>query len=186
MLKPIDRLSLEMLVGDATIMDVAREVSACLAEVGAGGGVVGGVAVFLHGYRRSTVDVDVYAEDLERLAEALRARGFVWEAKHKQFRRGAVPVQLLGANDRLDFRPQRFSTLGGVRVVTLGDLLSMKLASGTASLTRAQDLADVVRLVQEIGLDKSYTPRIAGPYRDAFRRVVDSLRDEAAGESLAE
>ena len=181
MLRPIDRLALEMLVGDSTILDVAREVSAALTEAGLEGGVVGGVAVFLHGYRRSTVDVDIYASDLERLAAALRERGFVWEADARQFRRGEVPVQMLGVNDRLPFRPERFGEVDGVRVVTLGDLLSMKLASGTGSVTRARDLADVVDLVRTIGLDKSYTPRIATPYRDAFKRLIDSIRDEEAG-----
>ena len=34
---------------------------------------------------------------------------------------------------------------------------------------------DVVRLIELLPLDKTFTPRVAKPYRDDFKRLVDAV-----------
>jgi hypothetical protein len=67
--------ALLILRGRGAILDTAREVSAVLRAQGIEGGVIGGVAVVLHGHVPTTVDVDVHTPQVERLAAALGRGG---------------------------------------------------------------------------------------------------------------
>jgi hypothetical protein len=165
-----------MLVGDPTLLVLAREVTDALRATGSEGGIVGGMAVFLHGYARTTADIDVYAVDRRKLAEELLARGWVWNEQQRQFEKQGVPVQVLSAGDQLAFHPSNFEERQGIRVVDLADLIRMKLGSGTKYVHRAQDLADVVRLIQALKLDKEFTGRIAKAWRKSFQRLVDAVQ----------
>ena len=178
MVTPAGALALEMLVGDQTILNLAREVSAAIEAAGVEGGIVGGIAVFLHGYERTTKDIDVYTNDRRKLAAELERRGWVWTDERRQWEKQRFPVQILAPEDNIGWHPTRFGTIRGVRAVTLGDLISMKLCSGTKHVHRSRDLADVVDLIQTIPLDKSFTPKVAKPYRADFKRLVDSLERE--------
>lgn len=175
MIRSIDKLALGMLVGDQTILDVARQVTQLLKDIGSEGGVIGGIAVFLHGYRRTTADVDVYTDKREALAEALSRNGFTWNSEAKQFERDEFVVQMLAPGDKMPFHPTRFTEIEGVRIVTLTDLISMKLSMGANNLRRAQDLADVVRLIETLNLDKSLVPRIAPEWRKSYKDLVDAV-----------
>ncbi len=175
MIRHIDQLALEMLVGDQTLLDVARGITKALQAKSVEGGIVGGIAVFLHGYRRTTTDVDVYTMDRPALADALVAQGFVLNTEAKQFERGEFVVQLLAPGDDMPFHPTHFTEIEGIRVVSLGDLISMKLSLGTKHLRRAQDLADVVRLIETLKLDKSLTPRIARDWRKEYQKLIDAI-----------
>lgn len=178
MISPAGQLALGMLVGDQTILNIAREVSQAIEAAGCEGGIVGGLAVFLHGYARTTVDVDAYATDRRRVGEELVARGFGFDAARKEWTKHGVPVHLLAPEDDLGFHPSRYSMLQGARTVTLGDLVSMKLASGSRNVHRMKDLADVVELIKHLKLDKTFTARVAPAYRAEFKRLVDSVPRE--------
>ena len=165
-------------MGDQTILNLAREVSDAIEASGAEGGVIGGIAVFLHGYERTTHDIDVYSTDRRALTDELKQRGFVWTNERRQFEKDGVPVQLLAPEDNLPYHPSRYSTLQGVRTVTLGELVSMKLSVGTKFVHRSQDLADVVRLIESIPLDKAFVAQVAKPWRKDFKKLVDRLARE--------
>lgn len=178
MIRPIDQLALGMLVGDQTILDAAREVTRLLKQIEDEGGVVGGIAVFLHGYRRTTADVDVYTSKRDALAELLGQHGFAWNADEKQFEKGECIVQLLAPGDDMPFHPTHFTDIEEVRVVSLPDLISMKLSLGVNNLRRAQDLADVVRLIESLKLDKSLAGSIAPAWRKAYKDLVDAVASD--------
>ena len=178
MVTPAGALALEMLVGGETILNLARDVSDAFDAAGVEGGVVGGIAVFLHGYERTTTDIDVYTTDRRKLADELERRGWVWSDERRQFEKDNFPCQILAPEDNLPWYPTRFGSVREVRTVTLGDLISMKLSSGTKFVHRSQDVADVVRLIQFLDLDKSFTPRVAPAYRHDFKRLVDSIDRE--------
>lgn len=171
-------LALEMLVGDQTILNLAREVSAAIEAAGCEGGIVGGVAVFLHGYPRTTVDIDAYVTDRKRVAEELEKRGFRWVEGRRQWEKNEFPAQLLAPNDDIGFHPGRFSRLQGIRTVALGDLISMKLSSGTRHIHRMKDLADVVELMKRLKLDKSFAPRVTPGLRAEFKKLAEGLERE--------
>ncbi|MEM1211346.1 MAG: hypothetical protein AAGI68_03515 [Planctomycetota bacterium] len=177
------RMALDMLMGESKILEIAHEVSDAIASAGVTGGIVGGIAVFLHGYERTTTDIDVFVDDRERLADELKARQFVWSEARSQFEKDSVPVQILAPQDKLPFIPTRFGEVQGLATITLGDLVTMKLSTGTKFVHRAQDLADVVRLIESVPLDKAFVSRIAKPYRHEFKALLDRLEDESAGAS---
>lgn len=167
-----------MLEGRGAVLDAARAASRVLAESGIAGGVIGGVAVMLHGHVRATSDVDIYVpEPLAAFAERLTAAGFEFRPTERQFAYHGVPVQLVSAAHASPV-PTHFVTLEDVRTVSLADLINLKLRSGTRSPLRARDLGDVVDLIRANGLDGRFTPRVAKPLRDEFRRLARMVRDD--------
>ena len=68
------------------ILDLARRL-----RVHVDAPVLGGIAVYLHGYERSTTDLDYYARDLSRTAAELEAAGARWSKARKEFTMEGVP-----------------------------------------------------------------------------------------------
>lgn len=167
-----------MLDGDPTILELAREVSAALAEVPSGGAIIGGLAVVLHGHLRTTRDVDVYTPDPAALAAVLMKRGFRHDATRREFVKGAVPVHLV-TTAHVPSPPNQIIEIDGVRTVSLADLINLKLRSGTTQLLRAQDLADVIGLIRHHGLTGAFTSRLDADLRAEFRRLVKAIAAES-------
>lgn len=167
-----------MLHGDSVILDVAREVTTILCDADLPGAIIGGVSVVLHGYVRTTVDVDVWTPDApEPLAEALGAAGFAWNRRRREFRKGIVPVHIVLRDQTGDVLFKR-REIEGILTVGLADLINMKLRSGTRSVARSIDLADVVGLIRANRLDDRFTARVARDLRAEFRRILRAVRDE--------
>src|SRR3954465_5278090 len=98
----IARRTFQMLEND-TLWEVAERVHARLARDGISHAIVGGVAVCLHGYRRNTVDLDllVNREDADTLHSTLKAGGYLFDAKAKEFASpSGVAVQFVMAGDK--------------------------------------------------------------------------------------
>lgn len=168
---------LAILTGDSPILDVARQVSDLIRSARLDAAVIGGVAVVLHGHVRTTVDVDVFTTDAEALGQALRDGGFTWDAQHKQFMKGEVPVHLVTLAEATAPPAQR-EDHQGVRTVSLADLINLKLRSGSENVLRAQDMADVIALMRVHKLGGAFTPRIAEDLRPAFRKLVRAMEQE--------
>lgn len=163
------------LQGRGAILDVAREASALLRAEKIDGAVIGGVAVVLHGHIRTTVDVDIYTADSERLAAVLRDGGFVFEPQSRQFVKNDVPVHLVTIS-QLKVAPSGYEEIEGIRTVTLASLIDMKLRSGTENLLRAQDLADVIGLIHANHLAGEFARQINKDLRPEFRKLVRAIR----------
>src|SRR4051794_10426112 len=132
--------ALKLLDGRGAILDAAREISAALREAGVEGAFVGGVAVVLHRHVRTTVDVDVYSpEPADRLIGVLESLGFSLDRARLEFVRDALVVRIVRP-EHVATPPRRLTEIDGVTTVSLADLIAMKLRSGLANLTRAQDL----------------------------------------------
>src|SRR4051794_2241306 len=54
--------------------------------------VLGGVAFFLHGVARSTVDLDLYAANRRAVAEQLESAGAKWDSANRQHVLDGVPI----------------------------------------------------------------------------------------------
>lgn len=167
-------LGLAILSDNSEILSIAREVSDLLHAHGLDAAVVGGVAVVLHGHVRTTLDVDIYAPDLERLSDLLQEHGFEFDPVEKQFVKRGVPVHLVTLEQVKD-PPRRFEQIDGIRTVSLADLINMKLRSGTSDILRAQDLADVIGLIRRRRLTGDFAPRIAKPLRSEFRKLARAV-----------
>jgi hypothetical protein len=173
--------ALQMLDKRGAFLDVAREVSQLMREAGIPGVIIGGVAVVLHGHVRTTKDVDVaLAPPLEPLAELLTANGFTFDKKKKEFRKYGVPVHLV--------LPEQFGEISnelveieGISTVSLAQLISMKLRSGSENMLRAQDLADVIGLIRHHRLSSEFARHLDKNLRPVFRKFVRMIKKESSG-----
>ncbi|HEY2155394.1 MAG TPA: DUF6036 family nucleotidyltransferase [Isosphaeraceae bacterium] len=170
--------ALKLLDGRGAILDAAREISAALREAGVEGAIVGGVAVVLHGYVRTTVDVDVYSpEPAERVIDVLESLGFTLDRARREFVRDILVVHIVRP-EQVAPAPRRLVEIDGVTTVSLADLIAMKLRSGLAKMTRAKDLADVIGLIGQCGLKSGFSSRLPEDLRPEFRKLVRAIRDE--------
>jgi hypothetical protein len=168
-----------MLEGRGQVLETAREMTALIRASGATAAIVGGVAVMLHGHVRATVDVDVYIEDDPGpLAARLEAAGFAFDPGRREFRRDLVPIHLVRP-DQIPDSPAEYVEIDGISTVSLCDLITMKLRSGSTNLLRAQDLADVIALVRRHGLGSSFAARLPKDLRHAFRKLTRAIGREA-------
>lgn len=172
------REALLLLDAKGDILETAREVSRALAHLEGRAAIVGGIAVLLNGYVRTTVDVDVYVEgSLARAAEAIRELGFEHDPIRREFVRRSIPVHFVTARQVPD-SPKQIVEIEGIRTVSLEDLIAMKLRSGTTNLLRAIDLADVIGLVRANRLSTRFASRLPNDLRDGFRRIARAIADE--------
>jgi len=60
------------------VHDALRHIASRLDELGISYAIAGGMALFMHGFRRFTEDVDILVarEDIKRIHEALEGRGY--------------------------------------------------------------------------------------------------------------
>jgi hypothetical protein len=171
--------ALLMLGGKGAILDVARRVSRVLESYNSQGAVIGGVAVVLHGHVRTTTDVDVFVpEPLQGFAEELRAAGFTFNPKHREFSHSGVPVHLVSPQ-QAPLAPTEIIDIDEVRTVSLADLINMKLHTGTRNVLRAQDLADVIGLIRHHQLGSEFARHIDKPLRNEFRKLARAVKKES-------
>lgn len=170
--------ALMTLHGTGPVLETAREISTILRRQDIDGGIIGGIAVGLHGHVRATVDVDVFvASDTDRLADLLEANGFEFDEKDTQFVKRGVVVHLVTINE-VGRAPKRYRDIDGIRTISLADLINMKLRSGCSNVLRAQDLADVISLIRRHKLGGDYVPRIDKDLRAEYRKLVRAIKNE--------
>lgn len=155
--------------------------------------LVGGMALFIHGYRRFTEDVDllVTQEGLERIRERLVGLGYV-----------PIFEGIRGLRDRehgvrIEFRvtgeypgdgkpkpvafpdPLESSTLiGDIRLISLPKLMELKLASGMTSPGRLRDLADVQDLIKALKLPVDFAKSLNPYVQEEFTRLWRGVQGE--------
>lgn len=158
--------------------------------------IAGAMAMFLHGYRRFTEDVDIIVtrEGLNELHQALEGRGYVKPfaaSKNLRDTRNGVKIDfIISGQFPGDGKagPVAFPVPGeasevqdGVRVVTLPKLVELKLASGQAQ-HRLKDLADVQELIRHLKLPLEFSEQLDPSLRDAYRRIWTDAQGAAGDE----
>jgi len=173
--------ALRLLQRDSVILEIAREVSRIFREAGIDGAVIGGVATVLHGHVRTTLDVDVFVPPpAKTFGDLLLANGFQFDASKKEFVRDGVPVHLVLEQQTGQF-PTGRTEIDGITTVELCDLINLKLRSGTRSITRAQDIADVIGLIRVHRLTGTFASQIEKNLRPEFRKLATAIANESAG-----
>lgn len=152
--------------------------------------VAGGMALFAHGVRRFTEDVDILvsADSLRRIHEQLSGRGYVpphRNSRNLQDTDTGVRIEFLvsgqypgdGKSKALAFpAPDDVSVLlNGVRYLNLQTLLNLKLASGMTGVGRAKDLGDVEQLIQLLDAPESLADELDPYVRAEYQRIWRSL-----------
>ena len=147
--------------------------------------LVGGMAMFLHGYRRFTDDVDILVtkESLALIHEKLEGSGYLppFEGS-KQLRDtdNGVRIEFLvtgkypgdGKEKSVSFPDPAtvFTVIDGIKVLNLPTLVQLKLASGTAP-GRLKDLADVQELIRVLALGEELAEQLDASVRDQYRKL---------------
>lgn len=171
---------------DSAVHKALAKITRKLEELGIPYAVVGGMAMFFHGYRRFTEDVDVLVtrEGLEEIHRQLEGLGYVPPfAGSKQLRdtECGVRVEFLvsgefpgdGKPKPIAFpTPQEASTVvDGIHVLRLARLIDLKLASGMSNPRRAKDLVDVQALIETLQLGEDVAEELHPFVRDKFREI---------------
>ena len=152
------------------ILDVARRLREQVEAP-----VLGGIAVILHGYARTTVDLDFYTPDRRVTDQQLRAAGANWSAQKREHVLDDVRIHTVTPDDA-GHVVAGTSVIDGVRVVSLKDLIAIKLRTGLNNFGRTKDIADVEALIGLVPLDKRFAGKLPPDLRADFKRIVDAVR----------
>ncbi|MEK6263040.1 MAG: nucleotidyltransferase family protein [Planctomycetota bacterium] len=168
------------------VHETLREITRRLTELGIPHAVVGGMALYRHGFRRSTEDVDllVTPESLKRIHAELEGRGYLPPfARSKNLRdtQTGVKIEFLKTGDFPgDGKPKPFAfpdpadvveVRDGIPVVRLTTLIELKIASGISSPDRLKDLADVQELIKILSLPAGFVSQLHPFVRDTFNQL---------------
>lgn len=162
--------------------------------------VVGGMALFRHGLRRFTEDVDIIVtrQDLKKIHEKLEGRGYLppfTKSKHLRDTELGVRIEFLIAGDfpgdgkakPVAFPDPRTVNLeaefDGVSYISLPKLVELKLASGMTNPGRLKDLSDVLELIKVLDLTADFGDQLDPYVRPKFS---DLWRDSKAPETHGE
>lgn len=170
--------ALLLLDGKGSLMEVAREVSQIMRAAMGSAPVIGGIAVVLHGYVRTTIDINLFTNDPKAVSASMKASGFEYHKARREFIRDGIPVHLVTPNETR-FEPQKTIEIDGVETVTLADLIAMKLRSGLKNRLRAIDLADVIGLIRARRLKTTFASQIPKDLRTDFRNLVRAIEAES-------
>lgn len=175
-----------------------RRIVPRLEAIGVPYAVVGGLALFRHGYRRFTDDVDILvtSEGLKKLHEALEGLGYLPPfAGSKNLKETATGVRiefLITGQYPGDGKPKPVAfpdpakeavDIGGIKVLNLSKLIELKLASGLSNERRGKDIIDVQELIDALKLPADIAdqldPSVRGKFLD-LHRIVTQVPDPYA------
>jgi hypothetical protein len=150
-------------------------------------GVIGGMALTLHGFVRPTADVDILVsrEGLEHVHRELVGRGFLpaFSGARKGLRDTTTGVKVDfittgeypgdGKPKAVRFPDPAATTTDrlGYKVIELPRLIELKLASGLTAPLRMRDLADVQDLILALRLPREIADELDPSVRDEYLRM---------------
>lgn len=167
------------------VHDALQRITRRLDSLNVSYALVGGMALFLHGYRRTTDDVDILVtkEGLALIHEKLEGSGYLplFEgSKHLRDTDNGVKIEFLttgsfpgdGKEKPVSFPDPAivFTVIDGIKVVNLVTLVQLKLASGTAP-GRLKDLADVQELIRVMSLSEEFAELLDASVREQYRKL---------------
>jgi hypothetical protein len=178
--------------GTSAVHEALRKITSKLDELGVPYALVGGMALFHHGVRRFTEDVDllVTAPSLKTIHEHLEGAGYLppFEgAKNLRDTTLGVRIEFLVTGQYPgDGKPKSIAfpdpsdvaiERDGIQVIDLPELIELKLASGMSDPGRMKDLADVVELIKTLGLPRDYAAQqLHADVRDKYGELWRSIR----------
>ena len=175
----------------SALQDTLRSITSRLDQLGVPYAVAGGLALFAHGFRRFTEDVDllVTAEGLARIHKELEGLGYVQPFKgSKQLRDtdSKVRIEFLVAGQFPgDGKPKPVAfpdpsavafEKDGIKYLKLPTLVELKLASGMSNAARLKDLADVLELIKLLAMKRDFAEELAPFVRQKYLELWDALQ----------
>jgi hypothetical protein len=177
-------------MSEGRVQQTLARISKRLDELGIPYAVAGGMALFLHGHRRFTEDVDILIsrDDLPRVQESLEGRGFVRPFSTSKNLRDAttgVRIEFLISGDYPgDGKPKPVSfplpqdvneVRAGIKVLRLPQLIELKLASYKTGKGRTKDLGDVEELIKTLDLPRELAEQLNSYIADLYLQRWDEI-----------
>jgi hypothetical protein len=168
-----------------------REIAQRLREMEVPYAIAGGMALFAHGFRRFTEDVDILVtrEGLDEVHRRLEGVGYVPLFAGSRALRDAesgVRIEFLvtgeypgdGKPKPVAFPAPEAASIekDGVRWLSLPSLVEMKLASGMTSPGRLIDLADVQQLIRILRLPPDFAEQLQPFVREKYAEMWKSVQ----------
>lgn len=165
------------------VHETLRRITKRLTDLGIPYAVVGGMAMFVHGYRRFTDDVDllVTRESMDQILEKLEGLGYVQPAgtstKLRDTESGVRIEFLITGHYPGDGKPKPVVfpdpasaavEIEGVKYLNLSKLVDLKLASGMSAAHRVKDLGDVQELIKTLKLPAGFAEQLDPSVRAKF------------------
>jgi hypothetical protein len=172
-----------------------RAIAPRIEHLGVPYAVAGGMALVAHGYRRTTVDVDILVtrEGNRIIHEKLDGLGYVAPfAGSRNLRDTANGVRiefLITGEYPGDGKPKPVAfpdpagaavEIDGIRYLRLETLIELKLASGMTNPNRLKDLADVQELIRALKPPRALAEALHPFVRTRFLELWDGLQSEPA------
>jgi len=177
---------------ESDVFKTLHRITRRLKDLGIPYAVVGGMALFEHGYERFTSDVDllVTPEGLKEIHERLEGLGYVPPfAGSKQLRDAETGVRiefLVSGAFPGDGKPKPVefpdpATVGvdrdGITYLSLPTLIELKIASGmTGGGQRLKDFADVNELITILQLPADFADQLNPYVRDRYAELWASVQ----------
>jgi hypothetical protein len=177
----------------SAVQDTLRKIARRLADLGVPYAVAGGMALFKHGFRRFTEDVNILVtrEGLKVIHERLEGLGYVPPfigSKNLRDAEHGVRIEFLIAGEYPgDGKPkpvafpdpaQASVELAGISYLDLPRLVELKLASGmTGGVARLKDFADVVALIQTLRLPAEFGDSLDPYVRERYLELWNGVQD---------
>ena len=176
------------------VQDALRKITKRLNELGIDYVVVGGMALFRHGYRRFTEDVDllVTREGLKEIHRQLDGLGYVppfQGSKNLRDTEHGVKIEFLvtgefpgdGKPKPVAFpKPESVAVeIDGIRYINLPALIELKLASGMTNSERMRDLADVIELIKALALSSTLAETLNPFVRAKYQQLWENAHPPA-------
>jgi hypothetical protein len=182
---------------ESLVFKTLRKIALRLDSIQVPYAVAGGMALEAHGFRRLTVDVDILVsrEGLKTLHEKLEGLGYIPPfagSKNLRDTEHGVRIEFLIAGEFPgDGKPKAVAfpepevagvLINGVRFLSLPSLVELKLASGmTGGLHRLKDFADVIALIETLGLSAEFADQLNPYVRDKYLELWQGIQDSPVG-----
>lgn len=177
-------------MGLDAVHQALRRLTAALEADGIPYAIAGAMAMNAHGYRRVTTDVDVLLtrEGLARFKEKHLGVGWVERfpgSKGMRDTEHGVKIDVLLTGDypgdgkakSVSFPSPEVAVHGdGFRVLSLKDLVELKLASGLTNPDRLKDLADVQELIRHAAIPFELSAQLDPMVRHKFAEIWNATR----------
>jgi hypothetical protein len=171
---------------ESAVHKTLQKITQRLNELGIPYALAGGMAMFFHGYRRFTDDVDILVtpEALREIHRRLEGLGYVPPfsgSKHLRDAESGVRIEFLTAGEYPgDGNPKPVAfpdpadasvVIDGVPCLKLPRLIELKLASGMTNPGRLSDLADVQRMIQVLELPEDLAGQLSPYVREKYEEL---------------
>jgi hypothetical protein len=180
--------------GRSAVQEALERIARRLGELEIPYAVAGGMALFAHGFRRFTEDVDILVtrEGLKVIHERLDGLGYLPPfSKSKNLRDAeyGVRIEFLVAGEYPgDGKPKPVAfpdpaeagvEIDGIRYLSLPKLVELKMASGMTNPGRLKDLGDVQELIRLLGLPAEFAESLDPFVRERYRELWEGVRQGA-------